>query len=216
MTRFFRPDRRVNRLSVFLTLALWAISASCRTTGESPDHRCGCAKGEPNADLQEAVVSIAVHPSTCAPSQFELIQGNQTNLVFALWADGRVQWSEHSRKGGPPYHEMRIDPRAAHEIARFLGLLVDSIEGPKAFRVDDVSQTVLRVRDKFLASGHELAETPGRYVNQDGFVSVPDYGEPKAAEATWSPQYAEFRRAWRRFRERCEWVVLKGADATFD
>lgn len=211
----------MKRSSLILALSIVGASLSCRSTVECPNHPCGCAPvvhaTEPD-EPQEAVVSIAVQRPMCINklSRIDRTPGHQPELIFAMWADGRVKWSHSSLRGGPPYNEMRVDPRVAHEIARFLGFVADSPEGAIAFQVDGFPNTVMRVRDKLMASGHEFAEAGGRIVNQDSFPVVPDFKGAKEAEATWSPKYVEFRRAWRQFRERCDWVVLKGAEATFE
>lgn len=43
-------------------------------------------------------------------------QADRLQLIFALWADGRMVWSEKAIQGGPPFRAGRVEPEAVSDL----------------------------------------------------------------------------------------------------
>ena len=143
--------------------------------------------GAPAAAADEATT---IRPITEASSVFAIYTRSlgisakglaPHRLIFAVWNDGRVVWSENLTNGGVPYHAGRVEPAKLHDaLAKFNrdGLFEDSSLTMPRFG-PDASTTIIFVKSNDcqlkMQSWHELYEAKGTVVaTQAGLAPLGD------------------------------------------
>lgn len=147
------------------------------------------------------VITVAIHGSR------EL----EPRGLVALWADGKIVWSEDQKDGGAPYRTAKMD---AEKLRAFLAKLEQQglfKKGPDFLRHfgPDGSYHGIRVRSGKkvveLASWHELYErNPKTVATSHGLEGLDGRDRAELLKGD-TKDYQEFRRLWLELR-----VFVKG------
>jgi hypothetical protein len=154
-------------------------------------------------------------PITDAESVFAIYKENHGfgidgrpphQLIFALWPDGRIIWSELKIAGGPPYRSAKIDPsRLTEAIEKIRGDgMFEDVTLLKPHFGPDSQATVILVKSKSkslkMQSWHELYESHSDVIATEHGIT------PRAGRARWdilresAKEYVFYRLGWDELR----------------
>ena len=127
-------------------------------------------------------------------------------LIFALWPDGRMVWSELKIAGGPPYRAAKINPSKLTEVLE--KIRADGMFDDKALKKThfgpDSQTTVILVKSNGqrlkMQSWHELYESHSDVIATEHGIT------PRAGRARWdilresAKDYIFYRLGWDELR----------------
>ena len=124
-------------------------------------------------------------------------------VIVALWADGRIVWSDNSIEGGPPYREATLEPARVEELLKNLeerDVFADpGLSSRLYFGPDSTWSAIVVLHDgKYLnmQSWHELFEQrPNLVGTAQGITSLGQRSREEVL-ADQPEEYREFRRVW--------------------
>ena len=140
-------------------------------------------------------------------------------LSVALWPDGRIIWSRHQRRVGPPYAVARVEPQQIQALLdRFER---ERVFDDRSFRHSwfgpDSSFTTIWLQSGTqhtrLQSWHEGFETRPNLVALSSGVTTLDGRNREDALRGDTKEYQRFRRVWADLRTAIAALIPKQGDA---
>jgi hypothetical protein len=117
----------------------------------------------------------------------------EPQLISALWADGRIVWSQSRLKGGPPYRKGRYDPPLLNALVNDWERHGVFGQNQCGFAVPDAALTNIEInhqgRDVRLVSSHELLPPDSIPQSWQGFYDL--WSKIRADLGTLIPQSGE-------------------------
>lgn len=167
------------------------VLASVHAEGPTPTER----------PISDAESLFAIHTHQIGPAKSD-------QLIFALWEDGHVVWSEDQIRGGPPYRTARIEPQKFHAFlaAAVSDGLFDNKSLSRARFGPDSMYTVIEIKNKdqrlLMQSWHELYEANGKVVATDGGLTPLAGRSLFEVLAKEPPDQLFYRFIWSNLRQR--------------